>query len=320
MQKLVYACVLFFHCWFSNAQDFIPYYHIINEARWMFFKENYSIADSLFRKAFSTVKDVHPEHLFEAAKNAEANNDPESCYRYCRASLEKGMHWQKIEELQNFVSTAWFAKLTEQKDQLHAVLLKNTDRDWCNLIDSIFVRDQYNRRENQDKRDILDSINKQVIKDIIRKNGRMPGLRELGYDGVAKLNIILRHVEVRYVLDTLARILIKQAIQGDFPPEVPTTMVDRACFIDAERPYAFTREVFGNALSFGGENILVLVRNRECVNRLRSAVGLMSIERMVEMRRLKVYDEEEFKEKFKDYFMDPPPRRPVIINCDISEI
>lgn len=64
------------------AQNYLPYYHLVNEARWQSFKKNYNKADSIYQAAFSLVDNVQPEHLFEAAKNVSALGNMELCYGY----------------------------------------------------------------------------------------------------------------------------------------------------------------------------------------------------------------------------------------------
>ena len=295
---------------------------MVNEARWASFNKAFQKADSLFHEAFTMVDYVQPEHLFEAAKNSNEAGDMAACYKYCLESLSKNMYWEEITELKEFSGTSWFHKLTAQRDSLQTVSTKNTNKEWCILVDSMFHRDQSHRNDNNDKvQRKLDSLNLNIIKEIIRRDGKMPGLREVGHKGVDFLDIIFRHTEERYRLDTLANIIIRQSLQGDFPPEIPSKFIDHACWFDADLPYHFTRVVFGLAMRTGGKSVLVPLRNNiKCVNKLRTSIGLMPLERMIEMKGYVLYSDKEFEENFKGFFMSTPPRRPFIVNCDISEL
>jgi hypothetical protein len=302
------------------SQSYLPYYHLVNEARWQSFKKNHAVADSLYQAAFLLVDYIQPEHSLDAATNAMAFENAKSCYEYSLQSLLNGMHWEEIKKIDKFPLTEWFLKLQLQKDSIESVFLERSDKYWREIVDSMIVRDQFDRAGGGDQQKKYDSINLCIIKEQIKKHGKMPGLREIGYDGVDKLNVIFRHIDQRYRLDSLAHVIIQQSLYGDFSPEIPAIFIDHACWFDADLPYYFTRAVFGQLMLSRGESILVPFRNRDCVDKIRYELGLMPLERMIEMNDIKVYTDEEFEERFKGLFMTTPPRRPFIINCDISEL
>jgi hypothetical protein len=312
--------VYFFFYGYTFSQSYLPYYHLINEARWQSFKNNHAVADSLYQSAFLLVDYIQPEHALDAAINAMAYENAKSCYEHSLQSLSNGIHWAKITEIDKFTLTEWFVKLQLQRDSVEVSFGERADKYWCKLVDSMIAKDQFDRFGGGAKQKEYDSINLCIIKEQIIKYGKMPGLREIGYDGVDKLDVIFRHVNQRYRLDTLSRVIIQQSLRGDFPPEIPAIFIDHACWFDADLPYHFTRAVFGQRMYSREEDILVPFRNRDCVDKLRYELGLMPLERMIEMNDIKVYTDEELEERFKGFFMTTPPRRPFIINCDILEL
>jgi hypothetical protein len=303
------------------AQDYLPYYHLINEARWVFFKyQDYEKTDSLLGVAFAMVDPHLPDVLF-AAQNANRLGDMNKCYHYFYQGLTKGASWKNVEERKEFADSPWFERLKSERDSLLLIADSRLDKEWCALIDSMVVRDQYNRRDRK-KQPPLDSINLQIIKTIIREHGRMPGMRELGFTRAQGLSgVLFHHVEERYRLDTLAHVIIKQTLQGEFIPESTAQFIDHGCWFDADLPYHFTRVVFGSeGMRSGGISHVVPVRNRACIDELRASLGLTSLERMAEMRKMVIYSDEEFEKKFEGFFMTVPPRRPFIVNCNLSDL
>lgn len=68
------------------------------------------------------------------------------------------------------------------------------------------------------------------------------------------------------------------------------------------------------------------LRNRDCIEKLRYAVGLQSLERQIEMNVVNSggifvdFADDEFEEMFRDEFSSKHLFRPFIVNCDISEL
>ena len=253
-------------CAFAFAQNYLPYYHLVNEAKWQAFKENRSVADSLFSAAFVLVDFVQPEHALEAARNAMAYGNAKSCYHHSFQSLLGGMPWQDISSINGFEETDWLSKLSLQRDSIEALFLEKADRNWIELIDSMIIMDQFNRsnapasatrqeREERTRRqEINDSIILTIICEQIRKNGRMPGLREVGYVAARNLDLMFRHVGADYMFDTLARVLIQNVLRGDFSPDRAAIVIDRyAIQFSSVLPYHFSPAIFGSStMSRGG--------------------------------------------------------------------
>ncbi len=287
---------------------------MVNKAKLLTFKGKFRKADKLYKRACKMADTPHGQNLQEAARNASKMNNANLALKYYQQAANLGFDLDKLLQKEDSLVLGYRIAEVKQHEYISPI---------CSTIDSLCQQDQLYRRNDYDnnwkKQNIIDSTNIVKIYEIRRKLGKIPGIKELGYSRTKHFTIIFCHTQPNQLFDSLASILLRQVVMGDFIPNSITSSLDKIASCDADRPYAFTRSIFGTALSFSTkENVhwIIPVRNYKCLNKLRKSVGLPTIEQSLLLSENKtVYDEELVRRNYSKIFMETPQRKP-FIDCD----
>lgn len=312
------SIVILFVCLYMPHQalpkGYLKYYNRINQAELLAFKGQHTAANRAYQKAFKMVDTPHGWDLREAARNAAKMRDTSLAIRYYQQAADAGFFPEYMIEAQD--SLVLQSKANEIK-------VKNINTRLCSIVDSLYHQDQRYRKGDYDsnwkKQKAIDSTNLIKAYQIRKELGKFPGYRELGYTRTRRFLLIFDHCQPKDMFDSTYRILLKQVIAGDFNPKAVCGAIDYKAMGDADRPYAFTRVIFGCTLTYcSKEEIYVYlpVRNYKCLNKLRKSVGLPTLEQQLLLSTDKtVYDEELVRRSYPKLFMENPPRKP-FVDCE----
>ncbi len=314
MRNILLIIIFALLSFIASSQNYLPYYNLVNKAQMATFKKNYTKANRLYQRAFMRVKIPHAWDYRNAARNASRMNDANLALKYYLQAANLGFDLDELFQKED--SLALGCRIAEVKQHKYISPM-------CSTIDSLCQQDQFYRRKDYDnnwkKQNVIDSTNIVKIYEIRRTIGKIPGIKELGYSRTKHFTIIFCHTQPNQLFDSLASILLRQVVMGDFIPNSITSSLDKIASCDADRPYAFTRSIFGTALSFSTkENVhwIIPVRNYKYLNKLRKSVGLPTIEQSLLLSENKtVYNEELVRRNYSKMFMETPPRKP-LIDCD----
>ncbi|WP_320051810.1 tetratricopeptide repeat protein [uncultured Acetobacteroides sp.] len=314
MRKIILLLLTLYLAQPAFTQSYLPYYQLVNRAELLTFKGQYKKADKLYQQAFKMVETPQGWNLREAARNAAKMKDTSLAQHYYQQAATLGFDLDDL--LQKEDSLALGRRITEIKPHKYSSPL-------CATVDSLCRQDQLYRKKdydsNRNKQAAIDSTNIVRILEIRKVLGKIPGIKELGYSRTDHFTTIFCHTQASQLFDSLANILLKQVIQGDFKPNMITRAIDKIALGDADRPYAFTRIIFGSTKSYSRKDSLYYihpVRNYPCLNKLRQSIGLPTLEQQLLLSEDKtVYDEELVRRSYPKMFMETPPRRP-FVDCE----
>lgn len=181
-----------------------------------------------------------------------------------------------------------------------ALLFKVTDMEF---------RDQAVREDNIDDKEMIriDSINHIEIKKIILEKGKLPGVRDLGNDGMLNMGTLLRHIGDSALLNFLYPYMIKAAKEGDFIPDFIAYNIDYCWHANNFIPKDYTKwisyQLYGTLEKRLNkrEKIKVPVKDWEETERLRYELGMQSLKEELEENPNIIYDLELFKQKFPEF-------------------
>lgn len=314
MKKTILLLLALYLALPAFTQSYLPYYELVNKAEMLTFKGKLRQADKLYKRAFKMVDTPHGWNLREAARNAAKMKDTSLAQQYYQYAAALGFDLNRLFTRED--SLALGSRIAEIKPNEYRSLL-------CSTIDSLCKEDQLYRKRDYDKnwkrQMIIDSTNIIKIYEIRKKLGKIPGIKELGYSRAMHFANIFCHTQASQLFDSLHLILLNHVVQGDFTPKMITGAIDKIALGDADRPYAFTRVIFGTTRSYSRKDSLYYihpVRNYKCLNKLRQSVGLPTLEQQLLLSEDKtVYDEELVRRNYPKMFMENPPRKP-FIDCD----
>lgn len=302
------------HATTAQTVCYLKYYEKVNRAKLLTFKGKYKAANKEYRKAFKMVDTPHGWDLREAARNAAKMKDTIVAFNYYQRAADLGFYPEYMLEPQD--SLALRSKITEIK-------VKSSNSRLCAIVDSLYHQDQLYRKGDYDnnwkKQEAIDSTNLIMAHQIRKELGKFPGFRELGYTRTLRFLLIFNHCQPKDMFDSTYCILLKQVIAGDFNPAEVCGAIDYKAMGDADRPYAFTRVIFGCIPMYCSKEktyVYLPVRNYKCLNKLRQSVGLPTLEQQLLLSENKpVYDEELVRRNYPKLFMENPPRKP-FIDCE----
>lgn len=298
----------------AKTSCYLKYYEKVNEADLLSFRGKYKAANKEYRKAFNLVDIPHGWDLREAARNAAKMKDTSLAFFYYQKAAELGFVLEYMIETQD--SLVLQSRVTKIK-------VKSYNSYLCAIVDSLYQQDQLYRRSDYDsnweKQMAIDSTNLIMAHQIRKQLGKFPGVRELGHTRAQQFLLIFNHCHPKDMFDSTYRFLLKQVIAGDFDPKTVCGAIDYKAMEDADSPYAFTRVIFGCALTYCSKEktyVYLPVRNYKCLNKLRQMVGLPTLEQQLLLSEDKtVYDEELVRRNYPKLFMETPPRKP-FIDCE----
>lgn len=314
MKKTILLLLALYLALPAFTQSYLPYYELVNKAEMLTFKGKLRQADKLYKRAFKMVDTPHGWNLREAARKAAKMKDTSLAQQYYQYAAALGFDLNRLFTRDDSLNLG--SRIAQIKPHEYSSPL-------CATVDSLCRLDQLYRKKDYDnnwkKQNIIDSTNIVKIYEIRSKLGKIPGIKELGYSRADRLTTIFCHTQPNQLFDSLTTFLLRQVVKGDFNPKSVTSSLDKIASCDADRPYVFTRAIFGTALSFSSkENVfwVIPVRNYKCLNKLRQSVGLPTLEQQLLLSEDKtIYDEELVRRNYPKLFMENPPRKP-FIDCD----
>lgn len=296
------------------GQSYLPYYNLINKARLASFEKKYSKADKLYKRAFKIVSSPHAFDCRYAARNAAKMGKINLSISYYQQAANLGF---ELDELLLKEDSIFLGKRI-------AELIPHTyNSELCATIDSLCRQDQFYRKRDYDnnwKRQYhIDSTNILKVFEIRSKMGKIPGVKELGFSRANHFVKIFYHTPPHVLFNKLYLILISQAVDGDFTPNMVAGAIDKIAITDTNAPYLFTRTIFGTTVAFSKKDSVYYihpVRNYRCLNKVRASIGLPTLEQYLLLCEDKtVYDEVLVRRNYPTLFMETPPRKP-FIDCE----
>ena len=116
---------------------------------------------------------------------------------------------------------------------------------------------------------------------MIKEFGKIPGIKELGYEGVMLLHVIFRHISANYLLDTLQVQLIKQVRNGDFRPSTVASAIDYATLAKNRTSLTIQpRQKYGTMVMItplSNLGIIIPVEDYKNLNQIIDSIRLFSL-------------------------------------------
>jgi len=271
MKRLFFLIMLFQLFCIAKSQDYISNRRVFNEI----LKTAESVLD--FKEFLDTIENYYYE--FDIQLNRLNNKAKIKDYKFVG------------EYFKNFNQTI----------HIDSVLLKK--------VIEMEENDQNAREEGKDDREmnLIDSINHVELKKIILEKGKIPGVRDLGNDGMLNMGTLLRHIGDSTLLNFLYPYMIKAAKEGEFIPDHIASSIDYcwfACnFVPKDSTKSMSYQLYGT-MEFRldkKKKIKVPVKDWEETERLRYELGMQSLKEELEENPTIIYDVELFKKKFPDF-------------------
>ncbi len=285
---LIGVCNIYFAI--SQTNNYINYYLKVHSADYYpnLYKEQknrFLIADSIYNDAFKMVAFVHPNDYFAAAINACKMDSLEKAKNYLICTIETGF---PINEVKNFKGikplkkSKYWSEYKKEYKKGRKVYAEKVDKKLRNRINLMYENDQKFRNTNSAKKFkkqlILDSLNLIGIVNLQKEYGKIPGIKELGFEGMMLLYIIFRHVNEIYTINTLGPQIIEQSKNGDFYPRMGPGIIDYKLFTQVKNKGSYmTRQKYGTQIMRTPKthtSVIIPVYNFEGIDSLRRTVGL----------------------------------------------
>ena len=301
----ILALLHFLFCANSYSQEnYIPYYHKVNEADNLNKLHLYAQADSIYALAFNMVSVNHPDNLVDAAANACSLDSLQKAYTYLIEAATTGYPLRQIrkkESLKPFIKSDYWRKCKKEYKKELAAYKSSLDMDLVKRINDIYKDDQkYRGRilfQNMEKQKKLDAHNLDKIKALQNEYGKIPGIKEVGYGGMMLLYVTFRHVEDKYAMDTLGPQLISQSKHGDFYPRMGPAVIDYKAFMQvSSKQHYMTCQIYGTQVIISPNTrtrVIIPVEDIESIDNIRRSLGLAKLGSDTKA----VYDEKLIKEE-----------------------
>jgi len=268
---------------FAQNNNYVPYYLKINQANLSSHNGKYYIADSIYNIAFKMVEFAHPKDYISSAINACKMDSLQLAKKYIIKTILSDFPIKEIKnkkKLKPFIKSKYWKEYKKRYKDYTFNIFNDSIR---LIINTIYEDDQKyrgnNYLENIENQNKLDSLNLLKIKNIQKTYGKIPGIREVGYQGMMLLYIIFRHVNYNYVVNYLGPQIIKQSKQGDFYAEMGSGIIDYKSIMQvSSNKYRMTYQIYGTQIMvLKGKRIIVPVKNFNEMNILRKNIGLTPI-------------------------------------------
>jgi len=291
MKKLtILLSALLFSLNIYSQGDYISYYLKINEAN-KFYKQNlFFKSDSIFDISFSSVMIIHPVDYIKAAVNACKIDSLNKVKKYLLIAASAGYPLNEIAKHKSslipFFNSQYWKEFKNDYKKVRERYETRLNLELGSCINNMYENDQKYRgwsySKNLGKQNLFDSLNLVEIKKMQMQYGKIPGINELGYEGMMLLYIIFRHVNDRYSIDTLGPQIISQSKNGDFPPYMGPGIIDyKALMQVSSKQFYMTCQTYGTQIMTTPKTrtrVIIPVKDIESVNILREGVGLEKME------------------------------------------
>ncbi len=310
MKKLLFVFLLTFTCLAYAQENYLPYYEWVLQAREASKQNRYKKSDSLYTLAINTVSLPHPHDFIGASLSACKIGELEKAKKYLFRLTETGYSVKMFKKHKStfkpYIKGKAWRNLLKQYQKNYKVYYDNLNKDLVATINEMYENDQKYRGWNYSKKidDInrIDSENLAKIKLMQKQYGKIPGIREVGYDGMMLLYIIFRHVDDSYTLDTLGQQIIEQSKHGDFLPYMGPAIIDYKAFMQvSSKKYHMTCQIYGTQIMRTPKtktSVIIPVKDYENINALRRSVGLGKLH----VSDTIIYDEHLVKEECGEAF------------------
>jgi hypothetical protein len=286
MKKIAVLLYIIIFCFDAYSQeDFISYYLKINEATNFSKQKRFIKADSIYDIAFSTVRIGHPEDYIKGAINACKMDSLNLSKNYLIKTISLGFPIKEVKSIKSLTPLVKSKYWREYKRVYRAKRKeyeRNVNKELADRINTMYKNDQKYRGRmlfvNMEKQKVLDSLNLIEIKKMQTEYGKIPGIKEIGYEGMMLLYITFRHVEEDYSINVLGPQIIEQSKNGDFPPYMGPGIIDyKALMQVSSRQYYMTCQIYGTQIMTTPKSktrVIIPVRDYMNINILRQSVGL----------------------------------------------
>lgn len=224
----------------SNAQNYIPYYNLINEAEYKIYQHEYEEAISLIRDAFKVEQALPKDNYLLAATLAKVN--PQKNEQEIRSLLTKASkngnikRWLSEEPIDLELSDAFLDSLSMNskqwlndtraiRDTINYFLAKDQDyrKVFVDSIKAYFDEESEEYKSYWQLVEKNDSVVQVEFLEYVKANG-YPGNHRCG-TGLA--TVILQHINDE-LLDDFDTVLLEEIKQGNIYPYYYGSMMDRA--------------------------------------------------------------------------------------------
>lgn len=258
MKQFMISCFLFFGSAAAFAQDYIPYYNLVNEAEYWLYKEDYNKAKQLYLKAFALEKPMSKD-VFLLAKCYAFEGNKVACLHWLEVStttLPSAAPYLLRKASQYPVFQTIFPENGELEALIQDLLLlkevtnkKYKDSTYQMLQDSVYKlcqQDQIYRKQgdlshftSEDWRlfNQNDSIVQTALFNLSQKYG-YPGFPHVGTD---LGDLILVHVSDKKMYQAYKTLLYEAIKKGHILPFGYAYMVDRWELHQSKSCYLFMR-------------------------------------------------------------------------------
>lgn len=309
MKKIILLFITFSYILLYSQEDYISYYLKIDQAKIQSNQKEYILADSIFNVAFKMVSTIHPDDYVDAAKNSLKMNHLDYVKKYLLIAASSGYPLKEITNkkiFKTFLKSSYGKLYKKEHKKAEDAFFQTLNFDLFKQIKILYKNDQKYRSRlifaDMKKQKTLDSLNLIEIQKLQMKYKKIPGIRELGYEGMMMMYLIFRHVDEKYTIEKLGPQIILQTKNGDFYPYMGPSIIDYKIITQvSSNKYYMTCQMYGTQLMrtpITSKKVIIPVKNYSNVNLLRKSVGLGNIEN----NRSAVYDEEIIKKECGETF------------------
>lgn len=272
-------------------EDYLPYYHKINEANYLNYQESFQEANHLYQAAFKLVTRPFYKDYKKAAENATNISDQE-VYEYLSNGIARGLRLEMIKKdsiFDDFLNTNYWKELEKAYPEKRKEYELTINLDLAEELKEMYELDQSVRQKLGYLKDMeeVDEKNKQKLIAIIKEHG-YPGYTIVGEEVGRLFPIMFHHFHpddnAKYFNDKLNEAMRK----GEISPFRNAAFRDYACLRGGEKTTYGT--YYRTDL---GEKILCPIADFPNLNKRRYQMGLEPIEQYIEMKKLTYNFEEE---------------------------
>lgn len=270
----------------------------------------YNRIDSIYQVAFNMVSYAHPENYISAAINACKMDSLGKSKDYLLKAALCGYPLSEMKfhkALKPLMKSNYWKEFKKEYNVQRNKYIATLDKKLVTRINNMYLLDQkyrqYSNRKWQKykyKQREIDSLNLLEIQKMQQEYGKIPGIKEVGYEGMMLLCTMFRHVETNYTIDTLGPQIIKQSRNGDYLPHMGPGIMDYKYMNQVEgKGKHMTKQKYGTQYLRTSKTktlVIIPVQDIKNVNKLRKEVGLYPLD------ETKLLQDEDLVRKECDYF------------------
>ncbi len=268
MKKVSYLVLfLFISLGKLSGQDYLPYYHLCNDADEQIYLKDYDLALEKFDSAFSKVPYVHNLQYIKASKCAILSNQHKKAYEYICQLKKQGNSddFFKKKPFKTFQKSHYYELYKDSIEVYEMTFQSSIHKEYTRLIDSLHHIDQNVVRKNyirisKEKRKKLMALDQEIFEkllELIDEYG-FPSEQLLGRDTYFSVATILLHNLREPQNQKYHAMALKAVKNGAYLPSNYAYMYEVYCEISDNGTYYMT---FNQDLSEG--NIARIDKNRK---------------------------------------------------------